>query len=72
MMTLMYMFGLAAGSLVAYSIEHALGPIDDREFYTVAWNHPETTTTHLSTTVLPSTSSKTIIDAANVTATSLL
>lgn len=70
-MTLMYMFGLAAGSLVAYSIEHALGPIDDREFYTVAWNHPETTT-HLTTTVLPSTSSKTIIDAANVTATSLL
>lgn len=28
-MTLMYMFGLAAGSLVAYSIENSLGPIED-------------------------------------------
>lgn len=28
MMTLMYMFGLAVGSLVAYWIENRLGPMD--------------------------------------------
>ncbi|KAJ8969148.1 hypothetical protein NQ314_001889 [Rhamnusium bicolor] len=29
MMTLLYMFGLAAGSLVAYSLENILNPVED-------------------------------------------
>ncbi|XP_066250775.1 equilibrative nucleoside transporter 4 isoform X1 [Euwallacea similis] len=87
MMTLMYMFGLAAGSLVAYSIENGLGPVDDHPCAIAPYNLPvpdafattasevyeNSLTTHVIwSTVLPSTSAGTFIDASNDTQTSLI
>ncbi|XP_076271622.1 equilibrative nucleoside transporter 3 isoform X2 [Rhynchophorus ferrugineus] len=87
MMTLMYMFGLASGSLVAYSIENALGSIEEHRCGPVPFKvtplvalnstldqtHPSTTTmVHLLSTLFPSTSTMTIINGENSTETSLI
>ncbi|XP_030757329.1 equilibrative nucleoside transporter 4 [Sitophilus oryzae] len=87
MMTLMYMFGLAAGSLVAYSIENALGSIEEHPCGPIPFKvtpliatngtldqiHPSTTAmVNLVSTFFPLTSSGTIINAENSTETSLI
>ncbi|CAG9770893.1 unnamed protein product [Ceutorhynchus assimilis] len=86
MMTLMYMFGLAAGSVVAYSIENALGPVDEHpcapmRYTQVVSGTPATSTAHdiygnhlttrLITTLLPFTTVGAVTESANITESSL-
>ncbi|KAL1517052.1 hypothetical protein ABEB36_000867 [Hypothenemus hampei] len=85
MMTLMYMLGLATGSLLAYSIEGGLGPIEDHPCiamqHVINSSNPISVTStsaadsagsYIVTTFLPFTSTGVIIDAGNTSETSLL